>query len=495
MADALFVYPRLGINVKHVSIWLPLSFLSASGPLLQHGYSVKILDARLDDKWEETLKEELKKKPIFVGITAMAGPQLHWALKVADIVQNSENKAPIVWGGVLVNLIPNIAIKDSRVDIIVNGDAEETLVELCSRLKNNESLEGLKGVFFKDKDGNPVFNPQRKFVDLDTLPPIPYHLVNINDYFATIVRGEKALIAVTSRGCPWRCAFCYNTAFNVEDNIRKWRCYNAENVVENLKKLKELGANAVYVTEDDFFIDMKRVEKVSELLIKENLNLSLKTSVRANEVLNTGKERLMLMKKAGFTEFQIGAETDSDRLLQLMKKDLKVEQVIAANKLLKEVGIAPKYSWFGGLPTQTIDELKSSIRFMLRLLEENPEARATQLIPFHPYPGTELWNLALQHGLKPPTKFEEWVNFTDRWNNADLPWLEDDMKEFLEKASYFTAFLDAKVYKELFGSKIYKLLTGTYAKIVRTRVKHNFYHFMPEIHVHKYLAKKLTYSE
>ncbi|MEK6808167.1 MAG: cobalamin-dependent protein, partial [Nanoarchaeota archaeon] len=329
MADVLFIYPRQGINVKHVSVWLPLSILSAAGPLLQKGYTVKILDARLDDNWENTLKEEVKKKPIFVGLSAMAGPQLHWALRTAEIVKENNPDIPLVWGGVLVNLIQNVAIKDPRVDIIVIGDAEETLVELCSKLRNRESLEGVLGITYKTKDSKPVFNPPRKFVDLNTLPPIPYHLVNIEDYFATIAQGEKGLIAVTSRGCPWRCAFCYNTAFNKEGEIRKWRAYNAERVVENLKQLKEFGANAIYVTEDDFVIDMKRVVDVCNLLIKENLNLILKTSVRADEALRIGKERLMLMKKAGFSEFQIGSETNSDRLLKLMKKDLKVEQIVA----------------------------------------------------------------------------------------------------------------------------------------------------------------------
>ena len=130
MADVLLVYPRQGINVKHVSVWLPLSFLSAAGPLLQAGYSVKILDARLDDNWENTLKDEIKKKPLVVGLTAMAGPQLHWALRTAEIVRETDASIPVLWGGVLVNLISTTAIKDSRVDILVMGDAEEALGRL-----------------------------------------------------------------------------------------------------------------------------------------------------------------------------------------------------------------------------------------------------------------------------------------------------------------------------------------------------------------------------
>ncbi|MFC1958803.1 cobalamin-dependent protein [Chloroflexota bacterium] len=77
---------------------LPLALLTVATPLDVAGYEVRIIDQREEPDWERSLLAELKTKPICVGVTAMTGPQLWWALKASEVVKRNSD-VPVVWGG------------------------------------------------------------------------------------------------------------------------------------------------------------------------------------------------------------------------------------------------------------------------------------------------------------------------------------------------------------------------------------------------------------
>jgi len=167
--DVVLVYPKVRLDRP---IWeeirIPLGLLTIATPLDIAGYKVKIIDQRVEKYWKKILLDELKKEPICVGISSMTGPQIKYALEVSKLVKQNSN-IPVVWGGVHPSLLPEQTLKNDFVDIVVQGEGEETFYELVRALKDKSTLNGIKGIWYKE-DGKLKRNPPRPFIDLNQQP-------------------------------------------------------------------------------------------------------------------------------------------------------------------------------------------------------------------------------------------------------------------------------------------------------------------------------------
>ena len=116
------------------------------------------------------------------------------------------------------------------------GEGEKTFPDLVKALQFNEGINSVRGIYYRKDDGN-VFTGDRDLIDLNTLPELPYHLLNVSDYNVSggtrFDKNELKLSMETSRGCMNDCIFCYNPVFNK----RKWRAQDANRVVERIEYL------------------------------------------------------------------------------------------------------------------------------------------------------------------------------------------------------------------------------------------------------------------
>ena len=131
------------------------------------------------------------------------------------------------------------------------------------------------------------------------------------------------------------------------------------------------------------------------------------------------------------------------------------------------------YSFITGFPTETMDDVKATINLMLTLVKENSNARVSPLYNFIPYPGTELFDVAVKHGYVPPDKLEGWSEYT--WDKVKLPYRD---KKIFESLYFTSAFLDKK-FNEYAGRKL-KTLAALYRPLARFRTKNLFFRFMLE---------------
>jgi len=230
----VLIYPKSGLWEK-LSIRLPLSLLHVAAVLIKEGFDVTFIDQRVDDDWEKKLLAALAENPLFVGVSSMTGTQIHHALKISELVKKNST-APTIWGGVHVTLLPEQTLNHPLVDIGVLGEGELTIVELAHALQQNQPLNDIKGVIFKDSNGDLIKNERREMIkDLDILPELPYHLIDLSQYNSFDYQGEKSLDISTSRGCPFLCYFCYNTIFN----HNRWRAHSANWIIMEMKKFIE----------------------------------------------------------------------------------------------------------------------------------------------------------------------------------------------------------------------------------------------------------------
>jgi len=264
MKEIILIQPKAG-TFDMLGARLPLGLLSIAAIPFQKGYHVTIIDQRVDNNWQQSLTVALGKNPICVGITCMTGKQILHALDAAAIVRKHSN-APLVWGGVHTTLMPEQSIENPLVDIIVLREGDITFMELVEALESNKPLNAIKGLYYK-QDGEVIKNPDRDFIkNLDELPELPFDLVDVNNYASLNIEG-KSLDFVTSRGCPFKCSFCYNSYFNK----CTWRAFSAKETVKRLKHfVNKYQVKTIYFQDDNFFTDLKRIKEILRGIVDEN---------------------------------------------------------------------------------------------------------------------------------------------------------------------------------------------------------------------------------
>lgn len=213
----LLIYPG---HFNSLFSEIPLPLLYIAWALRKKAFDVEIFDARLQDI--NTIED---KNYLFVGITSMTGEMLKSAIEAAKYIRNMNPAIPIVWGGVHVSLLPEQSLKSPYVDIVVRGEGELTVQELAETLLNRENLNSIAGISFK-RQGVILTNPDRKFMDLDEIDiELPYDIIDLKQY------SNVDFPLHTSRGCPWKCTFCYNLVFNK----RKYRSKSVERVLDEIE--------------------------------------------------------------------------------------------------------------------------------------------------------------------------------------------------------------------------------------------------------------------
>lgn len=399
--------------------------------LLKNGHQVKVLDMRLEYE-EGYLLDKLKEfKPDIVGVT---GPSLQYSrlYNLIDILKKQGYR--VVVGGPHASTIRKKILEETNADFAIKGEGELTFLDLC----NGKEKQDISGLIWRD-NGTIVENPDRERIkDLDSLPFPAYELFEIEKYM------DKKIPILTSRGCPYRCIYC-----SVRLVIgREFVSRSPENVVEEIIKWKNKGYSRFIFPDDCFSLDLNRAKKICDLIIEKNLNIGfdLRNGIRVNRV---DEELLRKMKKAGCFFVSFGVESGVQDVLNSMKKDITLEQVTTAVSLAKKVGIKHGVFFIIGLPGDTYEKFKQSLKFALSLKAD--EVRFYNIVP---YPGTELmdWLNGNAKFLKQP---DSYLNNSSYWEDepvfetADFP-KEERKKAYNMAESYVMKFL----FRTEFGKSI-----------------------------------------
>ena len=195
---------------------------------------------------------------------------------------------------------------------------------------------------------------------------------------------------------------------------RRYRAMEPATVMAHLERMvRDYGLRKFLFTDDNFFLDMRRAQGILDAIARSGFGIALgKLQARADAVCKMDREFLGLLVRAGVRRLTIGVESGSPRILKMISKDETVETMLEANRRLAEFPIVPLFFFMMGFPTETREELGQSISLALRLLRENPNADVSFNV-YTPYPGTQLYREAVEHGLPESQSLEQWalVNF------------------------------------------------------------------------------------
>lgn len=470
----ILIQPHEGVYNKVLKPWIPLSLLCAASKLDLENYPITIIDQRTDSSWKDKLEKALADGPICVGITSMSGSQIRGALEASKLVRKL-SKVPIVWGGVHCTIFPAQTIASDDMDILVKGEGEETFYQLVKRLEAGESLEGLEGLCYKH-NGEIVENPDRDYIKPDDYAHVPYHLVNVEDYLHQFFSEKRVVEIESSRGCPFSCAFCYNNLYNKGT----WRALSASAVVDRICRIiDQYGIRAFHFIDDAFFINKKRAREIMQTILDKDLQIKMGfQGIRVDTVCKMDDSDLELLCEAGGRFLQFGVESGSPRILEIINKQMKVEDAISTNRRLAAFPqIIPYYNFMCGFPTETKEDVFKTTSLAWTLLRENKNALISPFHHFKPYPGTELAKTAISEDFHIPETLEEWGDFD--WTQAI------DQKEaildrkLMKKIEMASILADRKMERQA-DSVFWTIMAKLYRPIARFRLKNNFYSMMPE---------------
>ncbi|MFX1448751.1 MAG: B12-binding domain-containing radical SAM protein [Promethearchaeota archaeon] len=446
MMNSILIYPQLEFAKAQMPT-PPYSILFIADYLLKRYVDVKIFDLRFDSL-SQVLNAISNNEPEFIGVSVMTGPQIYYALKICESIKKEFNKIKIVWGGIHSTILPKQTLQNKIIDYVIRGEGEKAYYELVSGKKLNQ----IKGLSFKKESKifhNPNSNPLSR-VELNELS-IPWTLINPKRY---IRNGSFNMI--TSRGCPFKCAFCYNTLFN---NV--WRGWNSEKCIEELDKCLNFGAKNITFYDDYFFANSNRIKDLFTYFKKNQIKW--KAELRVNRLSKSLAEEA---KEHGCVEMYFGAESGSQRILDILNKNISIKDIIRSAKITKDADISADYSWMIGIPSETKIDVRRTIILIKKIKEINPKSEFSVKILF-PYPETGIHEFAKQAGFIPPSSLLDWAKIRrDRASN----YLKN--KSQLEMISITSAIIGRRVFEQE-SIPIFKLIRS----MADFRWNHEFFSF------------------
>jgi radical SAM superfamily enzyme YgiQ (UPF0313 family) len=237
-----------------------------------------------------------------------------------------------------------------------------------------------------------------------------------------MIHGPYTFV-VTSRGCTAGCKYCIKHV-SYQHSVR---LRSAENVLEELWVLKKLGIGHVHMYADLFTVNREQVMDICRLMIEQNIGLSWTCNSRVDYV---DEEMLHQMARAGCTLISWGIESSSEQILRKAAKGYRMEQAPRALEWSHKAGIKNWGYFIVGLPGETVDTIRDTIRFS--------KALPLDVALFHvaaPYPGTPFFFEVLENGwFRPGTQWEQ-VDM-DKGTVLDYPGLSAEQLEYWQKRAF-----------------------------------------------------------
>ncbi len=330
--------------------------------------------------WQEVEGVIRKQRPDVLGITCRV-LDLASALRVAEIAKGLDPDVFVVLGGPAANTCMSLIERSEDVDFAVHGEGEATMSELVSILSQERpDYSAIHGLSFRDEQ-RMVHNPERSLAD--DVSSLPHPARDRLLYTELLPRRKVAHMMgemVTSRGCPYRCAFC---AVHTAWGGRGARLRNPQDVVGEVLEQRDRYEARFFTFWDDLFTgNRKRTVAVCDAFIKARAGVSWVCLARANTV---DEELLGLMKEAGCVQVQMGIESGSDRTLERMRKGITVAQSRRAAAMVRRAGLSLHAFLLVGIPGESRDDMEATARLIPEL-----EPDCVELSVFAPYPGSAL---------------------------------------------------------------------------------------------------------
>jgi radical SAM superfamily enzyme YgiQ (UPF0313 family) len=380
----------------------PIGLAMLAARLRQHGREVAVYDSFIGRGGPEGAANEVRRlQPDVVGLPVVT-PCATEVFQQAAAVRAASPSSVIVMGNIHADLFAEDILRQGIADIVVHGEAEDTIVDVDRAVVDKTDLEQVRGISFRRGDEIIRTAPRPQIQDLDKLPFPAWDLFPMQHYglfkFAQV--DTPATLVCGSRGCPYRCTFC---SLHVMGPVRRKR--SIPNLVDEIEWLYErFGMKQVAFVDPIFPISRKEGIHFADELIRRGLHRKVKwiTETRVDLV---DEEMLQRCYQSGLRRLMFGIEVGDDAILEGLKKRFIVDESRQAIAMCRKTGVQTVGFFMVGVPGDTPASIERTIDLAREL-----EPDFAKFTVFVPYPGTTDYN-----NLKAAGKLhgaEEWSRYT-----------------------------------------------------------------------------------
>lgn len=438
--------------------YFPLGLGYLASAIRDNGHMVEIYQQDIYHYPSEHLTDYLDNNHFdVVGIGACGGYyQYDVVKKNINAINESKDKPILIIGGHLPSPEPEFFLRQFSIDFVVIGEGEITTVELINALVSEQDLSRIKSIAYINKNDNYVETERREPIkNVDEIARPAYDLFNMEQYALypgpNMERKDRNMVMLSGRGCPFKCNFCYRLD-------KGFRPRSTKNIIDEILFLKEKYRITYISFWDELLMSsVSRMYEFCNALIEEKVDIHWSCNGRLN-FASKDLEMLKLMKRAGCVFINYGIESMDDHCLKLMHKNLTTEKIIKGIENTISAGISPGLNIIFGNLGENKAVIEKDVEFLLKY---DDQSQLRTIRPVTPYPGTELYNLAIEKGfIKNIEDFYE-----NKHRNSDL------------LTCNFTELSDDEFYECLFWAN--SLLLDNYVNHLRQKNKEileNLYH-------------------
>jgi radical SAM superfamily enzyme YgiQ (UPF0313 family) len=405
-SKALLVHPlgykteSAGKDISRLAnIMPPLGLAGIAAYLEKNAIQCALIDCYAHPDSDRLITDHLAtERPGFIGLSCTTSSFMD-GIRIAKLAKKVLPGIKTVFGGVHVSAMKEKAlIRFPEVDIAVVGEGEAALTEVIQR--SGEDLADVKGIVFRQM-GEVVFTGHRKNgLALDALPfPAYEKLAGYPEtYKLPIFNYPKTpnTSCISSRGCPYACSYCDRSVFR-----RSFRYNSAEYLYAHLTYLRErFGIRHINFYDDQFTFNRQRVEDFCRMMTDRSLGMTFNCAVRAEHI---DFDLLRLMKSAGCWMISLGIETGDPELLARHRQNADLEMLADKIRLIKKAGIRTKGLLMMGLPGETEESIRRSMKYVFSLPIDD-----FNLAKFTPFPGAPIYE-----------NIHELGQFQESWEKMD----------------------------------------------------------------------------
>lgn len=391
--------------------------------------------------------------PQYLGlyVNLMTRPNI---LKIIRFIRKSDllKDMVIILGGSDVRHHAKLYVENGA-DYCISGEGEKTLLHLINILEKNSysKLADINGLTYKDLQKGITSTREPELIkNIDDIPFPDFEMIDVQKYLSTWKsnHGYSSLSISTMRGCPYSCRWCSKAVFG--NSLRR---RSTSSVIKEIKRLHEVySPDRFWVVDDVFTINKKWLTEFTTSLSDAKLSIKYECITRADKM---DHEVISLLKESGCFRVWIGAESGSQKVLDLMDRRVKAstvrEMIIATNKSGIETGTFLMVGYPG-------EDEKDILETVKHLKNASPDHITITLS--YPIPGTGFYDDVKNNGLKIPGK---WGTYSDR----DL-----DFKRTYKNRFYYYAVRyinnEVKAHRNFKQSKLFTALKHSLkSKILR----------------------------
>ena len=443
----------------------PAGLLYVGSALKRAGHAVTVLDIyrhhRSPEELLQLVRDEQYEVLGFGGITTCYG----YVKEASLLIRKNLPTVHLIAGGVLSSTY-ELLLQHTAIDVVCRAEGELTAVNVVNRLAEGRRVfDDIRGVAFLQEGKVVKSLPQPYIENLDDIPIPDYELLDMDEYAFDAMKdpffsiepscrsfyrpGMRVFNLKTARGCTNACTFCYR-------HFAGYRQHSIEYVIRHIRRLQErYNVHFIRFGDELFTRDKAWILEFTKRLVAESI--TIKYIIHGVRTDNVDRELMLALKNSGCVTVFIGFESGSQKILNVMRKNVALETNIAAVRTILDSGLNVLVQTVIGMPSEDHKTIAETIDSLIRsgVSPEWLSINYTQA-----YPGTWLWQHAIKTGMIVNT--EQYLIDLGRSNALLLNYTDVPLSE--------TRKWSALIYDSVLKAKNRKA-TGLFDKIITSDLR------------------------